>query len=90
MTAGYLRPNGVPYSEKATVKEFFNMFTSPEAGTWLIVTTVVTDPEYLTTDLIMSTQFKKETGRSRWNPRACEIAPPLVVAASRCERPEQR
>jgi hypothetical protein len=38
----------------------------------------VNDPEYLTTDLLMSTQFKKESSRSKWNPRACEIAPPLV------------
>ena len=86
MAAGYLRPNGVPYSEKATVREFFNTFTSPEAGTWLIATTVVSDPEYLTTDLILSTQFKKETGRSRWNPRACDIAPPLVVRAANEEQ----
>jgi hypothetical protein len=83
MTAGYLRPNGVPYSENATVKEYFNAFTSPEIGTWLIVTTVVVDPDYLTTDLIMSTQFKKEPNRSRWNPRACDIAPPLVESARR-------
>ena len=41
LTAGYLRPNGVPYSERAVVKEFF---TLPEDGTWLIVTTVVQDP----------------------------------------------
>ncbi len=83
MTAGYLRPNGVPYGERAIVKEFFNTFTLPEAGTWLIVTTVVDDPDYLSTDLIISTQFKKETERSRWNPRACDIAPPLVEAARR-------
>ena len=83
MTAGYLRPNGVPYSEHATVKEYFNTFTSPETGAWLIVTTVVVDPEYLTTDLIISTQFKKEANRSHWSPRACDIAPPLVEAARR-------
>ncbi len=83
MTAGYLRPNGVPYSEQASVKEFFNTFTTPEAGTWLVVTTVIHDPEYLTTDMIMSSQFKKETSRSRWNPRACNIEPPLVEAARR-------
>jgi hypothetical protein len=83
LSAGYLRPNGVPYSERTSVKEFFNTFTAPDVGTWLIVTTVVNDPEYLTTDLIMSTQFKKETGRSQWNPRACEIAPPLVEGSNR-------
>ena len=73
--------NGVPYSEHATVKEFFNTFTLPDDnGTWLVVTTVVNDPEYLSTDLLLSTQFKKETGRSGWNPRPCDIAPPLVEA----------
>jgi len=82
LTSGYLRPNGVPYSEHATVKEFFNTFTLPDGnGSWLVVTTVVNDPEYLAGDLIISTQFKKETNRSKWNPRACDIAPPLVQAA---------
>jgi len=80
LTAGYLRPNGVPYSEQATVKEFFTTFSLPDGnGTWLIVTTVVNDPAYLTTDLLLSTQFKKETSRSRWDARPCDIAPPLVL-----------
>ena len=78
LEGGYLRPNGVPFSERATVKEFFNAFTLPgDAGSWLVVTTVVSDPEYLTTELVLSTQFKKEAGRAAWNPRPCDIAPPL-------------
>jgi hypothetical protein len=78
LAGGYLRPNGVPFGERATVKEFFNTFTLPgDAGTWLVVTMVVTDPEYLTTELVLSSQFKKETSRGAWNPRACEITPPL-------------
>jgi hypothetical protein len=82
LTAGYLRANGVPYSDQATVKEFFNTFTLPDGnGTWLVVTTVVNDPVYLSTDLLMSTQFKKEANRSRWEPRGCDIAPPLVPSA---------
>jgi hypothetical protein len=36
----------------------------------------------LTTDLLLSTQFKKETSRSRWNPRDCDI-PAATVAAAR-------
>jgi len=78
LSAGYLRPNGVPYSERAVVKEFFDTFTLPEDGTWLIVTTVVNDPEYLTQEFVLSSQFKKETDTSKWNPRPCDIAPPLV------------
>jgi hypothetical protein len=78
-TGGYLRPNGVPYSDQATMKEFFHSFTLPgDAGTWLIVTTVVTDPVYLNGELVMSTQFRKEDDTSRWNPRPCDISPPLV------------
>ena len=79
VTAGYLRPNGVPYSERATVKEFFDSFTLPDNdGTWLIVTTVVEDSEYLTQEFVISSQFKKESDTSKWNPRPCEIPPPLV------------
>ena len=82
LTGGYLRPNGVPFSERATVKEFFNTFTLPgDAGTWLVVTMVVTDPEYLTTELVVSSQFKKEASRGAWNPRPCDIAPPLRAPA---------
>jgi hypothetical protein len=79
LRAGYLRPNGVPYSERAVVKEFFDTFTLAEDGTWLIVTTVVNDPEYLTQEFVISSQFKKETDTSGWNPRPCDIPPPLVA-----------
>jgi hypothetical protein len=79
LAPGYLRPNGVPYSEEATMREFFQTFSLPgDGGTWLIVTTVADDPVYLTTELVMSTQFKKENGRANWNPRPCDIRPPLV------------
>ena len=79
LRAGYLRPNGVPYSDRAVVKEFFDTFTLPEDGTWLIVTTVVNDPEYLTQEFVLSTQFKKESDSSKWHPHPCDIAPPLVT-----------
>lgn len=88
LAGGYLRPNGVPFSERATVKEFFSSFTLPgDAGAWLIVTTVVNDPEYLTTELVMSSQFKKEPSRGAWNPRPCEIAPPVRGPAPTPENP---
>ena len=77
LTSGYLRPNGVPYSERAVVKEFFDTFTLPDNdGTWLIVTTVVDDPEYLTQEFVISTQFKKESEGSTWRPRPCDIPAP--------------
>lgn len=82
LTAGYLRPNGVPYSERAIVKEFFDMFTLPDGdGTWLIVTTVVDDPQYLTQEFVISSQFRKETDTARWAPRPCDIPAPLAARA---------
>jgi hypothetical protein len=88
LTGGYLRPNGVPFSARATVKEFFNTFTLPgDSGTWLVVTMVVSDPELLTTELVLSSQFKKEGGRAGWDPRPCEIAPPLRGPAPTPDNP---
>lgn len=82
-TTRYLRPNGVPYSERAVVKEFFDTFTLPDGdGTWPIVTTVVNDPTYLTQEFVISTQFKKESDPSGWNPRPCDIPPPVAPRAS--------
>jgi hypothetical protein len=81
LEAGYLRPNGVPYSERTVVKEFFDTFTLPGDGSWLIVTTVIDDPEYLTQEFILSTQFKKETDFSKWSPRPCDIPEPAAPPA---------
>ena len=72
MLAAWLRPNGVPYSENATVVEYFTRFTHPEAGDWFVVTTVVEDPVYLNGQFITSTNFKKEPNDSKFKPVACK------------------
>jgi hypothetical protein len=67
---GYLRKNGVPYGAKATVEEFFDGFS--EAGTtWLVVTSLVSDPEYLDQSFLTSSQFKKQADATGWNPTPC-------------------
>jgi hypothetical protein len=82
LAPGYLRPNGVPYSEQTTMQEFLHTFSLPgDGGTWLVVTTVVDDPVHLTTELVMSTQFKKENDGGGWSPRPCDISPPLTERA---------
>lgn len=75
---GYLRLNGVPYSASATVSEHFNVF---EAGgtTWLVVTTIVEDPENLAQPFVTSSNFRKEADRSRWSPSPCHTQPPAAV-----------
>ena len=67
----YLRKNGVPFSAKATLTEYFDVFQEPEGDAWMIVTSVVDDPVYLDNPWIVSSQFKKETNASGWDPTPC-------------------
>jgi len=77
MQPGYLRPNGVPYSEDAILTEYFNRFTAPAGEEWFVVTTIVDDPEYLMTPYVTTSHFRREADNSKWDPTACETwAPP--------------
>ena len=71
MLPGWLRRNGVPYSDNTTVTEHFTRFSHPDAGDWFIVTTVVEDPTYLTQPFITSSNFKKEPNDSKFTPAPC-------------------
>jgi hypothetical protein len=68
---GYIRKNGVPYSADARVTEHFNRTNEPNGDSWLIVSTVIEDPQYLTQRFIVSTHFKKVPDDSGWNPTPC-------------------
>ena len=81
---GYLRKNGVPYSEQATITEYFHRLPPhPNGDEWLHVTTIIEDPRYLTQPFYTSTHFKREADGTKWNPTPCATPPPLPVA----ERP---
>ena len=71
LKAGYLRKNGVPYSDKTVVTEYYDRTNEPNGDSWLIVTTVVDDPTNLNQPFITSTHFKKQNDQSGWNPTAC-------------------
>ena len=71
MRAGYLRKNGVPYSERATVSENFDLAPLANGGQLLLVTTVVEDPVYLNGPYVTSPHFKKEPDGSKWDPTPC-------------------
>jgi hypothetical protein len=73
---GYLRKNGVPYSDRAVVTEYYDRF-SMFGNDYLQVQTVVTDPTYLTTPFVVSNQFKREPDDSKWNPTPCATDAPL-------------
>jgi hypothetical protein len=72
LSGGWLRRNGVPYSENATMTEYFDRFAAPNGDEWLVVTTIVSDPKYLTQDFVTSTHFKKEANASKWSPASCK------------------
>ena len=69
--SGYLRKNGVPYGANTTVEEYFDSFKEPNGDVWLVVTSIVTDPEYLDQNFITSSQFKK-TDAAKWSPTPCQ------------------
>jgi hypothetical protein len=71
LRAGYLRKNGVPYSENAVVTEYFDLARLAEGRDVMLVTTVVEDPQYLAQPFIVSSQFKKEADGSKWDPKPC-------------------
>jgi hypothetical protein len=71
MKAGYLRKNGVPYGENAVLTEYYDRHTAPNGDVWLVVTTEVLDPQYLTEHFVTSTHFKKIPDNSPWRPEPC-------------------
>jgi hypothetical protein len=71
LKAGYLRKNGVPYSENAVLEEYYDMIREHNNATMLVVTTVVTDPQYLREPFIITSQFKKQDSDAGWTPSAC-------------------
>jgi hypothetical protein len=74
---GYLQKNGVPYSANAIVEEYFDTFSDPYSkNTWLVVTTMVTDPQYLIEPLLMHAHFKKLPDASGWDPTPCHANEP--------------
>ena len=79
---GYLRKNGVPYSENASITEYFDKVgPEPNGDVVLLVRTVVEDPKYLQVPFITSTHFKQEKDGAKWNPSPCKIDPPVEVPA---------
>jgi hypothetical protein len=68
---GYLRKNGVPYSGNTVLTEWYDRITAPNGDDWLVVSTEVVDPQFLTTPFITSTHFKKQPDATGFSPAAC-------------------
>jgi hypothetical protein len=71
MLPGYLRKNGVPYSANTVLTEYWDRIGAPNGDEWLVVSTEVRDPQYLSSPFITSTHFKKEPDAKAWMPEPC-------------------
>jgi hypothetical protein len=71
MRPGYLRKNGVPYSGDAVLTEYFVRLVDRTGQEYLVVTTMMDDPQYLSQPYVKSYEFKKEADASGWNPTPC-------------------
>ena len=68
---GYLRKNGVPFSEDTFMTEYFNLLTEDNGDQYLVIQTFVDDPQYLSGHFVRTLQFKREQDDSGWNPTSC-------------------
>jgi hypothetical protein len=72
LKAGYLQKNGVPYSTSTVLTEYFSRTFEPNGDSWLLLTSVVEDPVYLTNRFLRSTHYKRLPDNSTtWEPDAC-------------------
>ncbi len=77
MREGYLRKNGVPYSENAVITEYIDRLgPEPDGAVYLLIRTQVDDPKYLQQTFVTSTHFRLEANGAKWNPTPCKVDPP--------------
>lgn len=73
MRPGYLRKNGIPYSAKARLTEYWDLHKERNGDQWLVVTTLIDDPTYLQLQWVTSPNFKREPDGSKWDPAPCSV-----------------
>lgn len=71
MRPGYYRRNGVPYGAKAHMTEWFTTVSEPDGNTYLVVTKILEDPQYMNGPYVRTVQFKKQPDATGWNPTPC-------------------
>lgn len=81
LASGYLRKNEIPYGERTVMTEYFNRIEEPNGDSWLILTTIIEDPDYLSLPVVHSTHYLREPDGAKWNPTPCRTDPPLRETA---------
>src|SRR5262245_33175769 len=72
LRAGYLRKNGVPYSERAVFTEYWDVHALSNGDKLLVNTNVVDDPIYLQLPFQTAIHYKLERDGSKWDPTPCD------------------
>jgi hypothetical protein len=72
MRLGYYRRNGVPYGPNATMTEWFTTLSEPDGNTYLLVTKILDDSQYMSGPYVRTVQFKKENTTAGWTPTPCQ------------------
>jgi len=70
---GLLRKNGVPYSSRTRVREWWDLRTEPTGQRWLSISTRVVDPQYLIDPYLYDSIFAREADGSKWAPSPCSL-----------------
>jgi hypothetical protein len=73
LRAGYLRRNGVPYSANAKLTEYYDLVKEANGTAYLVLTSTLEDPTYLTQPMITATHFRKQGDAAGWNPTPCAV-----------------
>jgi hypothetical protein len=74
LRAGYLRKNGVPFSEETFMTEYYNLIVEDDGNQYLVIQTYVADPRYLAGHFVRTLQFKREPDGSKRNPTPCSAS----------------
>jgi len=85
---GYLRPNGVPFSEDAEMTEYYNLIVEDDGNEYLVIQTFVKDPRYLAQHFVRTLQFRREPNGSRRTSLDCAAATALMQSAEGLPRPD--
>jgi len=78
---GYLRRNGVPFSQDAFMTEYYSLIAEADGNEYLVIQTFVDDPTYLREHFVRTMQFRRERNGARRAPLDCEAATALSYDA---------
>ena len=68
---GYLRKNGLPFGANALLTEFWDVNKETNGDQWMVITTLVDDPDYLQEQWVTALHFRKEPNGAKWDPTPC-------------------